>query len=67
MCRIAGRYVLQLMKKGILPSDIMTRQAFENAMVSVIATGAAQCFPQSLNVLFQSQHWVSCMMKGTCA
>lgn len=38
-CRIAGRYVLQLMKKGVKPSDIMTRQAFENAMVSVIATG----------------------------
>jgi dihydroxy-acid dehydratase len=33
--------VLQLMKKGIKPKDIMTRAAFENAMVTVIATGGS--------------------------
>eukprot|EP00892_Ulva_mutabilis_P001987 jgi/Ulvmu1/1178/UM108_0006.1 len=40
-CRIAGRYALQLLKKDIKPRDIMTRAAFENAMVMVIATGGS--------------------------
>lgn len=40
-CRIAGRYILQMMKKDIKPRDIMTRAAFENAMVVVMATGGS--------------------------
>lgn len=40
-CRIAGRYILELMKKDIKPRDIMTRAAFENAMVLVMATGGS--------------------------
>lgn len=41
VCSIAGRYALQLLKKDIKPRDIMTRAAFENAMVTVIATGGS--------------------------
>ena len=40
-CRLAARYVLELMKKDIKPRDIMTRAAFENAMVTVMATGGS--------------------------
>jgi len=40
-CRMAGRYVLELMKKDIKPRDVMTRAAFENAMVIVMATGGS--------------------------
>jgi dihydroxy-acid dehydratase len=31
----------QLMRQNILPADIMSRQAFENAMTMVIATGGS--------------------------
>jgi dihydroxy-acid dehydratase len=40
-CRLAGRYVLEMLKKDIKPRDIMTRAAFENAMVIVMATGGS--------------------------
>lgn len=35
------RYLLELMKRDIKPRDIMTRAAFENAMVIVMATGGS--------------------------
>lgn len=35
-CQSAGPTMLNLLEKNILPRDIMTRQAFENALVSVI-------------------------------
>jgi dihydroxy-acid dehydratase len=40
-CRLAGRYLLDLMKADIKPRDIMTRAAFENAMVVIMATGGS--------------------------
>eukprot|EP00887_Chlorella_sp_A99_P005970 scaffold27.g5970.t1 len=40
-CRLAGRYVLELLKRDIKPRDIMTRAAFENAMVLVMALGGS--------------------------
>jgi dihydroxy-acid dehydratase len=40
-CRLAGRYVLELMKRDIKPRDVMTRAAFENAMVLIMATGGS--------------------------
>jgi dihydroxy-acid dehydratase len=40
-CRRAGAAVLQLLKRGILPRDIMTRKAFENAITVVIALGGS--------------------------
>jgi dihydroxy-acid dehydratase len=36
-CRRAGAAILELLKADIKPSDIMTRTAFENAMVTVMA------------------------------
>ncbi|HEX7012341.1 MAG TPA: dihydroxy-acid dehydratase [Steroidobacteraceae bacterium] len=36
-CRDAGRAVVRLVKAGITPSQIMTREAFENAIAVVIA------------------------------
>ncbi|MGZ8227337.1 MAG: dihydroxy-acid dehydratase domain-containing protein, partial [Methylococcaceae bacterium] len=36
-CERAGAAVLELLKKGIKPSDIMTKAAFENAITVVIA------------------------------
>lgn len=36
-CRRAGAAVIELLKKDIKPSDILTRQAFENAITVVIA------------------------------
>ena len=40
-CRNAGAAVLNLLKRGVLPSDIMTREAFENAITVVIALGGS--------------------------
>ena len=40
-CREAGAAVLNLIKLGIRPSDIMTRKAFENAIVVVNALGGS--------------------------
>ncbi|MGR9099416.1 MAG: dihydroxy-acid dehydratase [Gammaproteobacteria bacterium] len=40
-CELAGAAVLELLKKNIKPSDIMTREAFENAITVVIALGGS--------------------------
>jgi dihydroxy-acid dehydratase len=40
-CKRAGAAMLNLLKKDIKPRDIMTREAFENAMVMVSATGGS--------------------------
>ncbi|KAG2436942.1 hypothetical protein HXX76_006460 [Chlamydomonas incerta] len=40
-CRMAGRYMLELLKSDLKPLDIMTYKAFENAMVLVMATGGS--------------------------
>ncbi|HAB15892.1 MAG TPA: dihydroxy-acid dehydratase [Verrucomicrobiota bacterium] len=40
-CEQAGTAVLHLIKRGIKPRDIMTREAFENAMTLVIALGGS--------------------------
>ncbi|RYD78760.1 MAG: dihydroxy-acid dehydratase, partial [Verrucomicrobiaceae bacterium] len=39
--RAAGGAVLELLKRGIRPSDILTREAFENAITVVIALGGS--------------------------
>jgi dihydroxy-acid dehydratase len=40
-CRAAGRAILHLLKEDIKPRDIMTRAAFENAMVIIMALGGS--------------------------
>ncbi len=40
-CRAAGAQVLELLKRGITPRDIMTKEAFENAITVVIALGGS--------------------------
>ncbi len=40
-CRAAGAAVLELLKADLKPRDIMTRAAFENAMVTVMALGGS--------------------------
>ncbi len=40
-CRAAGAAVLELLERDIKPRDIMTRQAFENAITVVIALGGS--------------------------
>lgn len=40
-CFDAGAAVLNLLEKGITPRDIMTREAFENAITVVIALGGS--------------------------
>src|SRR5581483_9738834 len=40
-CQRAGAAVLNLIKRGIRPLDIMTREAFENAITVVIALGGS--------------------------
>ncbi|HEY3790044.1 MAG TPA: dihydroxy-acid dehydratase, partial [Urbifossiella sp.] len=39
--RAAGLAVIELLKRGIRPSDILTREAFENAITVVIALGGS--------------------------
>ena len=36
-CRLAGEAVLQLVKAGITPRDILTKKAFENAITLTVA------------------------------
>lgn len=40
-CERAGAAVLELLKKDIKPSDIMTKKAFENAITVIIALGGS--------------------------
>jgi dihydroxy-acid dehydratase len=40
-CRQAGDAILHLLEKNLCPKDIMTREAFENAMVIVMALGGS--------------------------
>jgi dihydroxy-acid dehydratase len=40
-CLAAGRAILHLLEKDIKPTDIMTRAAFENAMVIIMALGGS--------------------------
>ncbi|MBF8267240.1 MAG: dihydroxy-acid dehydratase [Dehalococcoidia bacterium] len=40
-CRRAGEAVLHLLKRGIKPRDILTREAFENAITVVVAMGGS--------------------------
>jgi dihydroxy-acid dehydratase len=40
-CRRAGAAVVALLRQGIRPRDILTRQAFENAITVVIALGGS--------------------------
>ena len=40
-CHRAGQAILHLLEKDIKPRDIMTREAFENAMVVVVALGGS--------------------------
>ena len=40
-CREAGRAVMDLIRRGIRPSDILTREAFLNAIVLVMAMGGS--------------------------
>jgi dihydroxy-acid dehydratase len=41
VARAAGTRVMELVKSGLRPRDIMTRAAFENAIASVAATGGS--------------------------
>ncbi len=40
-CERAGRAVMELVKRGIRPSDILCKEAFENAITMVIALGGS--------------------------
>lgn len=40
-CRRAGEAVLQMLKTGLKPRDILTKKAFENAITVVIAVGGS--------------------------
>jgi dihydroxy-acid dehydratase len=40
-CKAAGKAIRLLLEKDIKPRDIMTRAAFENAMVIIMATGGS--------------------------
>jgi len=40
-CRRAGAAVVELIRRGIRPSDILCREAFENAITVVIAVGGS--------------------------
>src|SRR5690606_22778600 len=40
-CSIAGRAVVELLRKDITPRQVMTKQAFENAITVVMALGGS--------------------------
>lgn len=37
----AGKYIVDLLRRGVRPSDILTRKSFENAIAGVAATGGS--------------------------
>ncbi len=37
----AGKLVMDILKRGVRPRDVLTRKAFENAIISVAATGGS--------------------------
>jgi dihydroxy-acid dehydratase len=41
ICRRSGEAVMRLLRDGVRPRDILTRQAFENAITSEVATGGS--------------------------
>ncbi|RLA27065.1 MAG: dihydroxy-acid dehydratase [Gammaproteobacteria bacterium] len=54
-CRRAGAAVVELLKKDIKPSDIMTRKAFENAITIVIAlAGSTNAVLHLLAIAFEA-------------
>jgi len=40
-CELAGHAVMEMIRRGIRPRDILTKEAFENAMTLVIALGGS--------------------------
>lgn len=40
-CRMAGKYILELLKNDLKPSDIITKRSLRNAMVTVMALGGS--------------------------
>jgi dihydroxy-acid dehydratase len=40
-CRSAGEAVVEMIRRGIKPSDILSRESFENAITAVIAVGGS--------------------------
>ncbi len=40
-CLEAGRLAMELLEQGLKPSDVLTKEAFENAIASVAATGGS--------------------------
>lgn len=40
-CRMAGKYILELLKNDLKPSDIITKRSLRNAMVMVMALGGS--------------------------
>lgn len=41
VCAEAGKLVMRLVERGLKPSDILTKESFENAIASVAATGGS--------------------------
>ncbi|MGI8649163.1 MAG: dihydroxy-acid dehydratase [Rubrobacter sp.] len=41
VCAAAGKLVMQLIERDLKPSDVLTRESFENAIASVAATGGS--------------------------
>lgn len=37
----AGQIVMETLKRGLLPRDVLTREAFENAIASIVTTGGS--------------------------
>lgn len=40
-CKLAGKYILELLKRDLKPRDIITRKSLNNAMVVVMALGGS--------------------------
>jgi dihydroxy-acid dehydratase len=41
VCVAAGKLIMDLLRKGLKPADILTREAFENAIAAVAASGGS--------------------------
>lgn len=59
VCVLHNRYILELLKADLKPRDIMTYKAFENAMVTVMATGVCGVRQQLRTVTHSDAHAVA--------
>ena len=62
-CRLAGKYLLELLKMDLKPRDIITEKSLRNAMVIVMALGGST---NAVLHLIAIARWVIALLYPMC-